>query len=229
MTMLYSPARRWVRPVIVAGVVVALFVAAIVITAAQRGSTTTSPGPATSSAPTAPQSAPLPRPVELTDDGELVPLAPSSDPVEFARTVAEAVFAWDTTAPIALAEYKGRLLVVADPTGEESPGLVSDLAAYLPSAAVWEHLGQYETRQWLTVTDAYVPAAWTDAITDDPDVVAPGTHAVTVTGVRHRAGIWQEEPVASQDDVAFTVFVACSPTYPTCYLLRLTQLGKPLR
>ncbi|MGO1316494.1 MAG: hypothetical protein ACTMIR_05615 [Cellulomonadaceae bacterium] len=227
--MRYSPARRWVRAALVAGVVVTLLLVAVVGAAIQRGSTSTPLEPDTPTALDAPQSAPASGVVALTGAGELVPLAPSSDPVAFARTVAEAVFAWDTTVAASLAAYKGRLLVVADPTGEESPGLVVDLAAYLPDAAVWEHLRQYETRQWLTVTDAYIPPAWTQAITTDPDLVAPGTFAVTVTGVRHRAGTWDGEPVTSQDDVAFTVFVVCSPTYPTCHLLRLTQLDKPLR
>lgn len=228
MTMRYSPVRRWARIAIIAGVVVALLVAALIVATMERRSMTTPSEPAASSARTPPPSASAPR-GELTADGELAPLTASSDPVEFARTIAEAIFAWDTTVPVALAEYKGRLLVVADPTGAESPGLVSDLAAYLPSATAWEHLRQYKTRQWLTVSTAYVPAAWTEAITADPGVVAPGTYAVTVTGVRQRAGVSDEKAVASQDDVAFTVFVVCTPTYPTCYLLRLTQLDKPLR
>lgn len=232
ITMRYSPVRRWVRTALVAIVVVTLLLVAVVRAATWRGSTSTPLEPGTPTplgAPNTPQSAPASGAVALTGAGELVPLPASSDPVAFARTVAEAVFAWDTTVAASLAEYKGRLLVVADPTGEESPGLVVDLAAYLPDAAVWEHLRQYETRQWLAVTDAYTPHAWTQAITTDPDLVASGTYAVTVTGVRHRAGIWDGEPVADQDEVAFTVFVVCSPTYPTCHLLRLTQLDKPLR
>jgi hypothetical protein len=197
----------------------------------QRNSSTTPPAPPAAATSSAPESAvaPSPAPVAVTTERELAPLPASSDPVTFARASARAVFEWDTTVPVDLAEYKGRLLVVADPTGEQSPGLVADLAAYLPSVEAWEHLRQYDTRQWLQITRAYIPDAWTEAIAADPDVVAPGTHAVTVTGVRHRVGVWDGQPVAARFDVAFTVFVVCEPTYPSCHLLRLTRLDKPLR
>ncbi|QTE28616.1 hypothetical protein [Pengzhenrongella sicca] len=193
------------------------------------------PDRAPSSAASTPKSSPPPvgpappPPSAAAGVGELAPVVPSRDPVEFAQSAARALFAWDTTAPAALADHKGRLLVVADPTGQETPGLLTDLARYLPSPQAWTHLGAYDTRQWLEVTGADVPAAWTAALAQDPGVVAPGTVAVTITGVRHRTGTWDGRPVAQEFDVAFTVFVGCEPAYPTCYLLRLTQLDKPLR
>ena len=44
-----------------------------------------------------------------------------------------------------------------------------------------------------------------------------------------RTGVWNGQPVTSEHPVAFTVFVVCAPTYPTCHLLRLSQLDNPLR
>ena len=40
--------------------------------------------------------------------------------------------------------------------------------------------------------------------------------------------MWEGEPVASEHDVAFTVFIVCGPSYPECHLLRLSMLDKPL-
>ena len=40
-----------------------------------------------------------------------------------------------------------------------------------------------------------------------------GATAVTIEGTRHRAGVWNGQPVTSEHPVAFTVFVVCAPTY----------------
>lgn len=154
---------------------------------------------------------------------------PSSDPRAFATLVSRALFTWDTTTTEP-GEVRGRLLAVADPTGEESPGLLFDLDGYLPNAPTWTQLAEYSTRQRLEITSAEIPAAWAAAIGGAPSSeVAPGTTAVTVTGIRHRYGVWEGDEVASQHDVAFTVFVVCAPTYPTCHVLRLSELDNPLR
>ena len=228
--MLYSPTRpRLVRAALV-GVTVVLLVGVValaIFTFGQRN--TPAPAPAgESKSTTAPVDTRAPAAAPMSRDA-LAPVVPSRDPVDFATSAAQALFEWDTTIPVALAQYKGRLLVVADPSGQESAGLALDLASYLPSPPAWEHLRGYDTRQWLEITSALVPDAWTDAIGQDPNLVAPGTFAVTITGIRHRAGTWDGEPVTDQFDIALTAFVGCEPTYPTCHLLRLTQLDKPLR
>lgn len=169
-------------------------------------------------------------PPVVPDHGALAPVAASADPHEFAGNVARAIFAWDTTSGHDLADYKGRLLVLADPTGHESPGLVADLRTYLPTTAAWAHLSRYRTRQWLEVTEVLVPDQWAGALAQAPaDAVPPGTTALTVTGVRHRAGVWEGQEVTAEFAVTFTVFVVCQPTYPACHLLRLSQLDNPLR
>lgn len=153
-----------------------------------------------------------------------------SDPQRFAHSVALALFEWDTSASIPLPQYTGRLLAVADPTGEESPGLVADIASYLPTEQTWALLRPYATRQWITVSSIAVPGQWDETTaTTPPGALLPGTTAYTVTGVRHRSGVWEGETVSSAHDVAFTIFIVCAPSYPQCHLLRLSRLDEPLR
>ncbi|MEU2200594.1 hypothetical protein [Isoptericola sp. NPDC019482] len=164
-----------------------------------------------------------------SSDADLDPVQPSSDPVEFARAAAVELLAWDTTQPVPRSAYMERLIAVGDPTGEQTPGLVADLEAYLPSDGAWAHLSQYSTRQWLTITDAVVPETWAHVVATTPaDRLAPGTVAVTISGTRHRAGVWEDAPVTDRSAVAFTVFVACEPAYPTCALLRLGAPDNPM-
>ena len=179
---------------------------------------------------TAPHQVVVPAPASSSPSGDIPPVPPSDDPVGFARSVATTVFAWDTTAPIPLDAYSDRVVAVGDPSGFETPGLVADVARYLPTAEAWEFLSRYATRQWLDITAAVVPASWPGIVANAPEgALAEGTTAVTIDGVRHRAGVWEGKAVHDRFTVSFTVFVVCVPTYPTCYLLRLSELDNPLR
>ncbi|WP_340537641.1 hypothetical protein [Nocardioides sp. GXZ039] len=161
--------------------------------------------------------------------GVLRPLTPTTDPETFARRVAAGLFDWDTTSATSRNTYVERLVAVGDPSGESTPGLVADIAGYLPNDEAWRQLRSYSTRQRIELDSLSVPTLWEQALAEaGPDGFAPGTTAYTVTGVRHRAGIWESEPVASSHDVAFTVFIVCGPTYPECHLLRLSRLDEPL-
>lgn len=157
-------------------------------------------------------------------------VAGSDDPETFARNVATALFGWDTASGFIPLDYTSVLLAVGDPTGAEQPGLASDIAAYLPTRQAWVELRQYATTQHLTIDTLFVPDAWDTAVAQaQPGQLADGTTAYTIEGTRHRAGLWNDEPVASEHAVAFTVFIVCSPAYDTCHLLRLSQLDNPLR
>ena len=172
-----------------------------------------------------PQSAPDVGPT----NGVLPELAPTAGPESFARLVAHAIFDWDTTEAVPPAAYTSRLVTVADPTGESSPGLVADIAAYLPTATAWSQLRSYATRQRLAINTAKVPSLWSQAEAEaGPGGLLPGTEAFTITGVRHRTGVWEGNPVTSEHDVAFTVFIVCAPSYADCHLLRLSRLDDPL-
>lgn len=179
--------------------------------------------PATSGVTDAPGAAPPTRAVALA-----AALA-TDDPAEFASVVAAAIFDWETTSGHGVEEYVARLVAIADPTGEETPGLVADLAGYLPTATAWGDLRTYSTRQWLEIDSVQVPSLWPQALAQAPEgALLPGSAAYTVSGVRHRAGVWQGESVASEHEVAFTVFMVCGPSYDRCHLLRLSRLDEPL-
>src|SRR5690606_26805495 len=117
-------------------------------------------------------------------------------------------------------------LAAVDPTGQETPGLLADLSAYLPDGSWWQRLGEYRTRQHLEITNAFVPTAWTHAVsTGQITGRLPGTTAVTVEGIRHRSGEVAGHPEAARSPVAFTMFVVCPPD-DECRLLRLSDPGK---
>jgi len=180
-------------------------------------------------APATPSSTVVTEPSAPAPAADLGPAPTTSEPAEFARTVATAIFDWDTTSGHDVEEYVARLVAIADPTGEETPGLVADLAGYLPTATAWADLRSYSTRQWLEIGSVEVPSLWPQAVDEAPEgALLPGSAAYTVTGVRHRAGVWQGEAVASEHEVAFTIFMVCGPSYDACRLLRLSRLDEPL-
>ena len=144
--------------------------------------------------------------------------------------MAEALFEWDTTTGLMPLDYTSVLLKVADPSGIEQAGLASDIAGYLPTRDTWVELRKYSTTQHLEITNVFVPAAWAEAEAQaQPGQLAPGTTAYTVEGIRHRQGIWNDEPTSSAHEVAFTIFLTCPPDGDPCYLLRLSVLDQPLR
>ncbi|MGE9809677.1 hypothetical protein [Janibacter sp. G1551] len=154
----------------------------------------------------------------------------SGDPETFARNVAEALFAWDTGSGFMPLDYTSVILDVGDPSGAEQAGLAADVAAYLPTREAWIELRQYVTAQTLTIDNIYIPDAWETAEAQaQPGQLADGTTAYTIEGTRQRTGVWNDEPVASEHAVSFTVFIVCAPTYETCSLLRLSQLDNPLK
>lgn len=221
----YDPELRR-RRVIVAALTVALLLAAAITYALLTRNQTAAPPPAAPTTATGPEMPP--GPAKKPDDGTLPELPPVADPAEFAELVAHAIFDWDTTTLAPRAAYLERIATIADPTGEETPGLISDVDAYLPPESTWIDLREYETRQWIEVESVEVPSKWATALEQGGATLAPGTTAYTITGVRHRDGIWDNNPVASRHDVTFTVFIICAPTYDTCRVLRLSLLDEPL-
>jgi len=155
--------------------------------------------------------------------------APSRDPEPFATQVAQTLFNWDSTTDTPTA-IRDRLLAWADPTGDETPGLVSDIDTYLPSADVWATLRGYGTTQTLQIDSVDVPASWPGILASaSPGQLLSGTVAYTITGTRHREGVAFGQPAVSDTPVAFTMFITCAPSFPQCHLMRLGQPGNPLQ
>ncbi|MVT25075.1 hypothetical protein GNZ21_01630 [Nesterenkonia alkaliphila] len=157
------------------------------------------------------------------------PVPETNDPEEFATGAAHALFTWDTHTTLMPGDYRQALLEVADPTGEETNGLVADLENYLPDQETWIALQEFKTRQWLEIDEVYVPEAWDEAVAVGGDALEEGTVAYTVTGTRHREGVWYGEPETSAHQVAFTMFLTCPPDGEDCHLLRLSLLDQPLQ
>lgn len=158
---------------------------------------------------------------------------------EFAVAVSEALFTWDTSSGYGPADYAQML---ADVTADsEADAAASDVRAYLPTLEAWTQLRTHQTRQWLTIDTIEIPDAWeTAAVQAAPGQIPDGAVAYTITGTRHRTGYWGTDPVTTTHDVAFTVFLTCTPErnpapapadpiIETCALLRLSQLDNPLR
>ena len=222
----YDPDLRRRRLIVLAIVTSLLLISAITYALLTHDEQqTTPPGAPAAGTAVEPETGPSP----TLDDGTLPELLPVADPEEFAELVAHAIFDWDTTSLAPRTAYLQRIATVADPTGKSSPGLISDVDAYLPPEKIWVDLREYETRQWIEVETVEIPAEWDTALDQAGNALAPGTTAYTITGVRHRDGVWDGEPVASQHDVAFTVFMTCAPTYEQCRLLRLSLLDEPLK
>lgn len=185
-------------------------------------------------------SSPDPEPTDQTDTAAPSPRHPMTQTgphqihdttraENFARDVALALFTWDTASGYQPSEYAQVIVDVGDPTGTETAGLAADVRTYLPSPEQWAQLRTHQTSQRLTIDDLYIPAAWADAEAQAaPAQLLPGTTAYTVTGTRHREGIWGTEPVESSRPVAFTMFITCQPTFDHCRLLRLSRVDEPL-
>ncbi len=171
-----------------------------------------SPG-ATSSTPSGPAPAVLPK---------------TDNPVTYAKAVAEALFDWSTVSGYSPSGYTAPVLAGADPSGDELPGLIGDVASYEPTTEQWRQLATMQVVQHLTITSAVVPSLWPEALAEAHGQLRPGTTAITITGVRHRSGVWYGQPASTSEPVSFTVFEACSPSWPDCHTLRLSKLNDPL-
>jgi hypothetical protein len=160
---------------------------------------------------------------------QLNELAHTDSPVTYARTVARALFEWDTMSGLAPENYQSVVSEDADPAGIETSGLVNDLAAYYPTDAQWQQLRRYKTAETVTIQRVFIPATWSQVVASDPSAVRPGTTAVTIDAVRYRTGSWYGTPATTSDPASFTVFVACQPTFPRCHILRMSGLNTPLK
>jgi hypothetical protein len=178
---------------------------------------------------TTPTSTPLPKPSATVTPAPSVPTT-LTHPEGFARWAAAALFNWDT-ATMNPSDVMDKLMAVADPTGEgEGAGLANDIGNYLPDQITWVKLRGYATKQWLDIETVTIPETWGQAKAEAaPGQILPGTTAYTITGTRHREGIWEKAPTTYQDQASFTVFVTCAPSFSECHLIRLSRLDEPLK
>ena len=211
--------RRFIIAVICGGLTLILLMAIGVyglIRGPEKASDPDRPAVETSAPSVSPERAGEPQPVLATSNADL-----------FARSVARALFNWDTRHKGGPAEWAQAPLDVAD--AEEAPALASDVRGYLPSPEMWVRLSAYGTRQRLDVESIAIPKSWSTARDQaTAGQLPPGAAALTITGTSHRVGTWNTEVIRTERPVAFTVFVACLEGQP-CVLLRLSQLDRPLK
>jgi hypothetical protein len=190
-------------------------------------------GPGSQASPSLARSSPEPAIATHSDapvaDLHNQSLPHTTDPIAYTRAVATSMFDWDTSSGYLPTDYTADVLADADPSGEETPGLLDDIATYLPTTNQWLDLGAMDVVQTIDITSASVPASWPAALAQAHGQLRPGTTAVTITGTRHRSGVWNGQPAASSYPVSFTVFVACPPAFDRCHVLRLSQLDNPLK
>lgn len=178
--------------------------------------------------PTTPVSAPN-RPTPVPSASTLPAIISTTDAEAFARDAAEALITWDTD-EFEMTDYAQVIVDAGDPSGFETAALASDVRSYYPTADAWAQLRTYGTRQWLTIDDVYIPASWNDALGQAAEGdLLPGTIAYTISGTRHRAGTVGTEAQETSRPIAFTLFIACEPSFDECHLLRLSQVDNPLR
>ena len=137
------------------------------------------------------------------------PLPHTSDPITYSRAVATPLFDWDTASGLLPVDYTAAALADADPSGEETPGLLTDVATYLPTIEQWLDLATMNVSQHLEIEEADIPESWNAALEQAREHLRPGTTAVTITGTRHGEGTRDGEPAKTSYPVALTVFVAC--------------------
>lgn len=222
--------RRTALITAIAGGLVLLILVGVGIYGLLRGPDTSAPSPSTT------RTAPTPA---IAGDTDPRPIVALDGPEEFAAAVADALFTWDTTSGYSPTDYAQEL---ADVTASiEADAAATDVRAYLPTPAAWAQLRTHQTRQWLTIDTIGIPDAWEIAVAQAaPGQLPDGAVAYTITGTRHRDGVWSTEPVTTAHPVTFTVFLTCAVqrsavpppgvgTRETCQLLRLSQLDNPLR
>lgn len=183
------------------------------------------PDPAAS--PTAPQDAQ--QPGHDFGSNTLVPIAVTDDAEDFARSVALALFEWDTMRITAPAKVVEHLMATAEPSGIEAHGLYQDVQSYLPTTSQWRQLRQYETRQQLNIQALFIPESWPAILADPANSITEDVTAVTVDGTRIREGGWHGQDTVKEFPVSFTMFLSCPSDGDRCYLLRLSALDLALR
>jgi len=184
-------------------------------------------GPASAGPPSEPAAEASAASTPTSSPGQPEPVLMTTDPELFTRSVASALFTWDTRNLAGLSEWAQVLVGVAD--ASEAPALASDVRGYFPDPQMWEQLSTYGTRQWLDIESVTVPDAWATAQQQaSPGQIPRGAEAFTVVGTSHRAGTWDTQDLQTDRQVAFTVFIVC-PAGKPCSLLRLSQLDHPLK
>ena len=215
------------RIVIVGAAVVAVAVLAVVVIVVFLGddepgrptgtvaapSTTIAAAPVTSTSTTPPSSGRAIMPGSSPTDSELV--GGQADHLEFARRVAKAVLAYDSST-----DFQARnadLLRAAAPSPYGDPGqLAQDLTAFTPTGPALQELRDHDTIVTVDLTDVAV-SEWA-ANRLEGIGVSPGVYGIDVTG---QQAIVTDSGTPTRVTVQLGITVACPPATSYCTLDRV--------
>ena len=170
-------------------------------TSSQSSSSTPSASAAASSPASA---APSPR-----HEGAL-PIPPSTgDPIAYAKAAAAALWSYDTrayTQPQLLTAL-GRWL-----TAQSQYADTASVDTLVPSVQVWDEMAQQGQFTTATVSGAYFPQSFNQAMQQDPGAIATAyVYAVTVTG--NQSITWEGAPKGGEQGMSMTLAVQCRPSH----------------
>ncbi|WP_371626593.1 hypothetical protein OG245_30665 [Streptomyces sp. NBC_01116] len=176
-----------------------------------------------SSSPTASSSAvPAGPPTSGTRSGALPVPPKTSDPIEFGKAAAVALWSYDTRAysqtelRTALRGWLTREAKYADPASVDK---------VVPSPVLWKEMaanGQFATA---TVNEGHFPNAFTRALQEDPGAITQAyVYAVTVSGKQSIA--WKGSPAGGAESRSTTLAVQCRPDHP-CALVGVLPAVAP--
>jgi len=163
-----------------------------------------------SSAPSPSATASSPPSASPSSRGEgSLPVPPSTgDPVAYAKAAAAALWSYDTrayTQPQLLTAL-GRWLTPQSQYAD--PASVDTL---IPSTQVWREMAQQGQFAIATVSGAYFPQSFTQAMQADPGAITTAyVYAVTVTGNQTIA--WDGAPKGGEQGMSMTLAVQCRPS-----------------
>ncbi|GAA2672563.1 hypothetical protein GCM10010400_38170 [Streptomyces aculeolatus] len=196
------------RAAIAAAAVAALLAttAAIAFLSSSRNGDTSperaAPAPASSPPPAEPSRQPAP-----PSQSGSVPGPPRlGEPVAFAKAAAKMLWSYDTRTTSRTAQLAG---MRAWMTSESRYADWASVAGQVPDPLLWSRMADQDQRATATVTEGHFPAAFNQALADDPTAITEAyVYAVTVTGKQQIA--WNKRGGGAEQR-AVTLAVQCRP------------------
>lgn len=206
--------------VIAAGLAVLLALAAAVALFTGRTSTGDSRATVPSSGPGSSISSSA-GPAASAGAGSVATPPPVADPVVFAKAAAALLWSYDTRTTSRDEQLAGMRAWL---TSETKYADWSSIAAQVPDPVLWSRMADQKQYATATVTEAHYPAAFKEALADDPSAITKAyIYAVTVTGTQQIA--WKKGG-AGAEDRSITLAVQCRPN-ANCSLVSIAPSVVP--
>ncbi|MER6531716.1 hypothetical protein [Streptomyces sp. NPDC001508] len=144
-----------------------------------------------------------------------------SEPVQFAQAAAQMLWTYDTRTASQAQQLAGMKAWMTDET-EYSDW--ESVAAQVPDPTLWSQMADQKQRAAATVTEAHYPAAFQQALADDPQAITEAyIYAVTVTGKQR---ITWADGGSGAEGRSITLAVQCRPSRD-CSLVAIAPYTAP--